>query len=219
MLSLQERMLVSYLATRQREPGGSTFREMAPYAGTKSTSAISRMLDSLEERGYLRRMRKRASAVEVLREPEDGRLPIIPPSQGVTIDVPMLKDVTEDVRVWVAGEDGPNTEKAWVPVDASCRKLIGWRMNDSSMNGLGIFEGDLCVLIDSRSKTWAHRTTEGSIVLAKIADSPLMLRRIAYEEGGSCILTGGSGDADLIRTNRRVMRIEGMMISSLRTYA
>jgi len=44
-----------------------TTRDMAAAIGLRSTSGVTRLLDGLEERGFIRRLRGRARAVEVIR--------------------------------------------------------------------------------------------------------------------------------------------------------
>lgn len=214
MLTPQERLLVSYLAERERGAGGSTFREMIPYAGTTSLSVIARMLDSLEGRGYLRRMRNRASAIEILREPEGGFQTIVPADRGVVLRVPVLSSLSRGVRTWETDDDGIVTEDAWIPFATSCRTHFGWRNRDASMIGIGVVEGDLCVMVDLG--IGRHRTMTGSVVLAQMDGGPLMLRRITYGGDGSPTLESVRDGGERMRTTKRRIRVLGRLVSSMR---
>lgn len=55
-----------YIGQRGSAPD---FREMADALGLKSLNSVDRMLKALEERGFIRRLHRRARAIEVIRLP------------------------------------------------------------------------------------------------------------------------------------------------------
>lgn len=83
-LTPRARELLAYLAS---QPGCPTFEEMSAAMGGRVKSGIHRLITQLEERGYIRRLRYRARAIEILRRPEPGTFtPPLPPD---VIDVPL----------------------------------------------------------------------------------------------------------------------------------
>lgn len=85
MISLTARQhdLLSFIASCEICP---TFDEMRAAIGCESASTVTRALNGLVERGYIRRLRQRARAIEVLQLPRSLRpmrlrfvLPGIPP--------------------------------------------------------------------------------------------------------------------------------------------
>jgi len=64
-LTARQAELLSFLRYRQAAGATPSFQEMADEIHAASKSAIYRLLDSLEERGYLKRIPNRARAVEV----------------------------------------------------------------------------------------------------------------------------------------------------------
>jgi SOS-response transcriptional repressor LexA len=70
MLTQRQSELLAYLrAYEAAHPGISpSFDEMAAAIGYTSKSGVYRMLGSLEERGFIRRLKYRARAIEVLPE-------------------------------------------------------------------------------------------------------------------------------------------------------
>src|SRR5579885_3873303 len=72
MLTRKQYELLMFIHERVRETGiPPSFDEMKDALDLKSKSGIHRLITALEERGYLRRMEKRARALEILRLPEN----------------------------------------------------------------------------------------------------------------------------------------------------
>jgi len=66
-----------FLAKYTEEHGyAPSFEEMADALNVASKSNIHRLLDALEERGFIRRLRHRSRAIEVLRMPPRERIKI-----------------------------------------------------------------------------------------------------------------------------------------------
>jgi repressor LexA len=72
MLTRKQYELLTFIHERIHETGiPPSFDEMKVALDLKSKSGIHRLITALEERGFLRRMEKRARALEVLRLPEN----------------------------------------------------------------------------------------------------------------------------------------------------
>jgi repressor LexA len=72
MLTRKQYELLTFIHERIRETGiPPSFDEMKEALDLKSKSGIHRLITALEERGFLRRMEKRARALEVLRLPDN----------------------------------------------------------------------------------------------------------------------------------------------------
>jgi len=70
MLTRKQQELLVYLDARLRDGGVSpSFEEMKDALGLKSKSGVHRLVEALEERGFIRRLPNRARALEVLRGP------------------------------------------------------------------------------------------------------------------------------------------------------
>ncbi len=73
MLTKKQYELLMFIHQRIRETGvPPSFDEMKDALDLKSKSGIHRLITALEERGYIRRLEKRARALEVLRLPENA---------------------------------------------------------------------------------------------------------------------------------------------------
>ncbi len=72
MLTKKQHSLLVFLRMKLAENGiCPSFEEMRLALGLKSKSGIHRMIQSLEERGFIRRLQHRARALEILRQPEE----------------------------------------------------------------------------------------------------------------------------------------------------
>jgi SOS-response transcriptional repressor LexA len=66
----QAELLAFIQSYMESHPYAPTFEEMKAACGLASKSGVHRLLTSLEERGYIRRLRDRARALEVVAENE-----------------------------------------------------------------------------------------------------------------------------------------------------
>lgn len=86
MLTSKQYELLMFIHERVRETGvPPSFDEMKDALDLRSKSGIHRLITALEERGYLRRLEKRARALEIVRLPEnasDGMRPAATRSQA-----------------------------------------------------------------------------------------------------------------------------------------
>src|SRR3984957_6980819 len=72
MLTRKQYELLMFIHERIRETGvPPSFDEMKDALDLKSKSGIHRLITALEERGFLRRMEKRARALEVIKLPDN----------------------------------------------------------------------------------------------------------------------------------------------------
>ncbi|WP_448581277.1 transcriptional repressor LexA [Thermaurantiacus sp.] len=82
MLTAKQHDLLAFIAARLEATGVSpSFEEMKEALDLKSKSGVHRLVEALEERGFLRRLPNRARALEVLRLPGDA----LPAARGAPI--------------------------------------------------------------------------------------------------------------------------------------
>ncbi|HQT87090.1 MAG TPA: transcriptional repressor LexA [Acidiphilium sp.] len=83
MLTRKQHDLLEFIDQHLRQTGCSpSFEEMKDAIGLKSKSGIHRLISALEERGFLRRHRHRARALEVVRLPADA----VPQSRPIEVE-------------------------------------------------------------------------------------------------------------------------------------
>ena len=92
MLTKKQYELLMFIHQRVRETGvPPSFDEMKDALDLRSKSGIHRLITALEERGYIRRLEKRARALEIIRLPEnssDGVRPAATRTQALRLARP-----------------------------------------------------------------------------------------------------------------------------------
>jgi repressor LexA len=94
VLTKKQYELLMYIHQRVRETGvPPSFDEMKDALDLRSKSGIHRLITALEERGYIKRLEKRARALEILRLPEntsDGVRPAATRNQALRLARPEI---------------------------------------------------------------------------------------------------------------------------------
>lgn len=67
MLTARQQQLLAFIDSCATTP---SFDEMRAALGLASKGGVHRLIDGLEERGFIRRLRRKARAIEVVRRPE-----------------------------------------------------------------------------------------------------------------------------------------------------
>ncbi len=222
MLTSQMQKLLLFIHKRLTKDGVSpSFEEMKLALGLKSKSGIHRLIEALEERGYLERLPNRARALEVKKLPENMEQKTVKSapqkivaavSQTISdlISVPMLGKIA-------AGEPIEAIEQANNFVDIP-PSMIGKNgdhfaltVDGDSMIKAGINDGDTVIV----RKT--NTASDGKIVVALVDDSEVTLKRI-YRQQGKVILQPENDEyKPRVLTADRV-QIQGELTSLLRTY-
>ncbi|MBT5641104.1 MAG: repressor LexA, partial [Rhodobiaceae bacterium] len=72
MLTGRQRELLKYINEKMKETGVSpSYDEMRIAVNLSSKSGIHRLINALEERGFIRRLANRARAIEIIKFPEE----------------------------------------------------------------------------------------------------------------------------------------------------
>jgi repressor LexA len=197
MLTKKQFELLIYINDKMRETGiAPSFDEMKEALDLRSKSGIHRLVNALEERGFIRRMPHRARAIEVLRLPEaagttsfaatrpvgsedaqTGR--VIRPRFG---SQPKPVDLIGSVAIPVMGRIAAGT-----PIDAlqertheiavpesmlSKAEHYALEVTGDSMIDVGILDGDTVIV--ERAET----ATSGEIVVALVDRNEATLKRL-----------------------------------------
>ncbi len=132
MLTKKQLELLNFIHERVRETGiAPSFDEMKDALGLRSKSGVHRLINALDERGFIRRMPHRARALEVTRLPEAMSPALTPQARGSVVveqagdngigrvlrpkfgSLPKPVDATPSVAVPVMGRIAAGT-----PIDA-----------------------------------------------------------------------------------------------------
>jgi repressor LexA len=222
MLTPKQQELLSFIQNRLEEGGVSpSFEEMKDALDLRSKSGIHRLINALEERGFIRRLPNRARALEVLKLPEAmhrAPVPSIAPKAKAPATLPMAaNDVVEiplhgriAAGVPIEAMEGQNM----LSVPAA---LLGGgdhyalEVSGDSMVEAGILDGDFALI----QRTDVAR--EGQIVVALIDDHEATLKYFR-RDGARVRLDPANAAYEPQLYDSRQVRIQGKLAGLLRRY-
>ena len=225
MLTPKQQELLSFIQTRLDEGGVSpSFEEMKDALDLRSKSGIHRLINALEERGFIRRLPNRARALEVLKLPDAmhrAPTPIVPPKPKLVTPPPLLPIAANDVieipmhgRIAAGVPIEAMEGQAMLSVPAA---LLGagdhyaLEVSGDSMMEAGILDGDFALI----KRTDVAR--EGQIVVALIDEAEATLKYFRRDGGRVRLDPANSAYEPQIYDSRQV-RIQGKLAGLLRRY-
>lgn len=225
MLTNKQFELLNFIHHRLEDKGVSpSFEEMKEALDLKSKSGIHRLINALEERGFIRRLPNRARALEVMKLPEGIRAaapsaPISAPS--LKVPAPQIPVAANDViEIPLHGRIA-----AGVPIEAMEGQsmlsvpaaLLGagdhyaLEVSGNSMVDAGILDGDFALI----QRTDVAR--EGQIVVALIDESEATLKYFR-RDGARVRLDPANVAYEPQIYDPRQIRIQGKLAGLLRRY-
>ena len=228
MLTRKQQELLVYLEARLREGGVSpSFEEMKTALGLKSKSGVHRLVQALEERGFIRRLPNRARALEVLRGPvgpagaaapvEAGRAPdnVIRPDFGARraqggqgLELALVGRIAAGQPIEAIENAEPLVVPAALlgPGEHYALEVVGDSMLDA-----GILDGDYALI--RRCET----ARDGDIVVALIDGHEATLKYLR-REGGMIRLDPANARYQPQRYLPSRVRVQGRLAGLLRRY-
>ena len=149
-----------------------SFEEMKNAVNLKSKSGIHRLITSLEQRGYIKRLKHRARAMEITKDlPNKNANPNSQNNDDSYLNIPLVGSIA-------AGEaiEAINSQDSMISVPKSLltknSTYFGLKVKGLSMIDEGIFDGDIAIIKKTTSvengKIAAVLTSNNEITLKKI---------------------------------------------------
>jgi len=224
MLTPKQQELLSFIQTRLEEGGVSpSFEEMKEALDLRSKSGIHRLINALEERGFIRRLPNRARALEVLKLPDAmhrapkvivplkatspaGRTP--PLAANDILEIPLHGRIAAGVPIEaMEGQNMLSVPAALLGTgDHYALEVAG-----DSMVEAGILDGDFALI----QRTDVAR--EGQIVVALIDENEATLKYF-HREGQKVRLDPANSAYEPQIYNPQQVRIQGKLAGLLRRY-
>lgn len=230
MLTTKQYELLIFINDRIRESGISpSFDEMKDALDLKSKSGIHRLINALEERGFIRRLPNRARALEVIRLPDSmaqagrsrGFSPnVIEGSKGTAesptaqtdanlVEIPMVGRIAAGIPI-EALEDRSNMLE--LPASMlSGGEHFALEVNGDSMIEAGILDGDIAII--KRCDT----AENGTIVVALVDDHEATLKRLR-RRGNSIALEPANPNYETRICGPDQVRVQGRLTGIFRQY-
>jgi len=233
MLTKKQHQLLTFIDQHISEKGISpSFDEMKEALDLKSKSGIHRLISALEERGFLRRLRHRARALEVLKRPEEmSKANAMPFRPRVIEGGRRHEDPRATIPVHAGVREIPQLSKiaAGQPIDAalgqpdemiavpeimvpSAGEFYALTVDGDSMTGAGIHDGDTVIV--ERSET----ARSGEIVVALIHDENKATLKTLRMEGDTIVLQPENPIYEKQRYASDQVTIQGRLTALMRSY-
>ncbi|MET0137151.1 MAG: transcriptional repressor LexA [Sphingobium sp.] len=231
MLTAKQQQLLLFIKHHLDNGGVSpSFEEMKDALDLKSKSGIHRLINALEERGFIRRLPNRARALEVLKLP-DGVVALssksaeqtearsataarkastasLPIAANDVIEIPLHGRIAAGVPI-EAMEGGSSLSVPAALLGSGEHYAL--EVAGDSMVEAGILDGDFALI--QRGET----ARDGQIVVALVDDSDATLKYFR-REGGKVRLDPANGAYEAQVYDAARVRIQGKLAGLLRRY-
>lgn len=223
MLTRQQLKLLTLIRDRLELDGISpSYDEMKDTLNLRSKSGIHRLICSLEERGYLRRLKNRARALEIIKFPEQK----VPPKFE---ELPSYRDGNaqaasgfEFVEIPLMGKIAAGTpieaishQESAIPLPPALLGGTGehfaLKVAGDSMIEAGIHDNDTVVI---RRQSSAEN---GDIVVAFVRGEDVTLKRFR-RKGSSIALESANREHEPRVYPQENVEVQGKLVGLLRTY-
>ena len=220
MLTPKQHILLMYIDSFIKKNGHSpSFEEMKAAVGLKSKSGIHALINSLEERGFIRKLPHKARALEVLKMPEADEAPKGNTASNIAND----NDDTEfSLMIPLYGKIAAGTpieaianpsEYIYIPKSFSTKsELYALTIEGESMIEAGIFDGDTAII------RRADRADNGQIVVALVDNEEATLKVLNKKAGNEVWLLPCNKDYNPIKLTADRLKIQGILYGIVRKY-
>lgn len=221
MLTKKQRDLLLFIHESLSEDDiPPSFEEMKDALGLKSKSGIHRLINGLEERGYIERLPHRARALEIKRLPDGMKaqdsssvIPIKNVAENANIppldQVPLFGKIAAGTPIEAIRDEGEFLQIP--PGFGGSGELYALTIEGDSMINAGINDSDIVII--QRCDT----AENGAIIVALVDDQEATLKRLR-RAGGKIVLEPENDDYEPRILEPERVKVQGRLVSLMRTY-
>jgi repressor LexA len=228
MLTGRQRELLKYINEKMKETGVSpSYDEMRIAVNLSSKSGIHRLINALEERGFIRRLANRARAIEIIKFPEElfssyngskfePKIISNKSNTGIedtlktnTINIPLMGSIAAGTPITAIQNLTDN-----IPYPAnllSNHEHYALKIRGDSMVNAGILDGDTVII----KKT--ETAISGDIVVALIDNEEATLKKFR-KRGDSIALEAANPNFETKIFGPDRIKVQGCMVGLMRSY-
>ena len=186
-----------------------SFEEMKDAVNLKSKSGIHRLITSLEQRGFIKRLKHKARAMEITRTLSNTLNKINNNSQKI-YEIPLLGSIAAGDPIEAI--ENPN-EFVNVPSNfiSPNNQYFGLKVNGLSMIDKGIFDGDIAVIKKTNS------VLDGKIAAVLTNDNEITLKIIKIKYNKIHLIPANKSYSEKI-FNVHDVQIQGTLTGIIRKY-
>ena len=198
--------LRDYISSNDISP---SFEEMKNAVNLKSKSGIHRLITSLEQRGYIKRLKHKARAMEITKELQNNSS-IVSSSENSFLNIPLVGSIA-------AGEaiEAINSSESMISVPKSLvskhSTYFGLKVKGLSMIDEGIFDGDIAIIKKTTS------AENGKIAAVLTLDNEITLKKIKMTNQKIYLIPANKA-YDIKEHNIGEVQIQGTLSGIIRKY-
>ena len=198
--------LRDYISSNHISP---SFEEMKNAVNLKSKSGIHRLITSLEQRGYIKRLKHKARAMEITKELQNNSS-IVTSSENSFLNIPLIGSIA-------AGEaiEAINSSDSMISVPKSLvskhSTYFGLKVKGLSMIDEGIFDGDIAIIKKTTS------AENGKIAAVLTLDNEITLKKIKMTNQKIYLIPANKA-YDIKEHNIGEVQIQGTLSGIIRKY-
>ena len=198
--------LKDYIANNQISP---SFEEMKQALGLKSKSGIHRLITSLEERGYIRRIKHKARAMEIVKNQKESSEKYENFKNQNTL-IPLLGSIPAGTPVEPGESD---LEKIEIPNNMLSKNhnYFGLIVKGESMIDEGIMDGDTAIIKQAKN------ISNGRIAAVLVKGNEVTLKKIKFDQSKIRLIPANSSFKEMEYKHSDI-EIQGELKGILRKY-
>ena len=211
MLTKKQKELFDYLKTYIAKNSISpSFEEMRTAVNLKSKSGIHGLVTSLEQRGFIKRLKHKARAMEIIKNLNHNFDNFSLKNENHAISIPLLGSIAAGDPIEAI--ENPN-EFISVPSNfiSANNQYFGLKINGLSMIDKGIFDGDIAII----KKT--NTALNGKIAAVLTKDNEITLKIIDIKNNKIHLIPANNNYKEKI-LNINEVQIQGTLSGIIRKY-
>ncbi len=199
--------LSNYIANNSISP---SFEEMKNAVNLKSKSGIHRLITSLEQRGFIKRLKHKARAMEIIKTLTNNFNNINHDKKLNSIEIPLLGSIAAGDPMEAI--ENPN-EFVTVPSTflSPHNQFFGLKVNGLSMIDKGICDGDIAIIKKTNS------VLNGKIAAVLTRDNEITLKIIKIKNNTIHLIPANKSYTEKV-LNVNEVQIQGALTGIIRKY-
>ena len=181
MLTKKQKELYDFLKDYIKKSGISpSFEEMKTALNLKSKSGIHTLITNLEQRGFIKRLKHKARAMQILKNPQD-MISTNENNINNSMNIPILGSISAGNPIEAISQENDNIS---VPNDmlSNNYKYFALNVRGDSMIDEGIYNGDIAII--KHSKT----INNGKIAAILIKGEEITIKKIKIDNSFATLI-------------------------------
>ena len=214
MLTKKQKELFEYLKEYMENNGiAPSYEEMKNGVNLKSKSGIHRLIISLEQRGFIKRLKHKARAMEIIKSVKNTFIQsdnIERQSRNYSISIPLLGSIAAGNPIEAI--ENPN-EFTNVPSSliSTNNYYFGLKVKGLSMIENGIYDGDIAII----KKT--NNIQNGKIAAVLTIENEITLKTVKIQNNKIYLIPGNKNFKEKV-FNLKDVQVQGVLSGLIREY-